>query len=460
MKRRSLLVASLTIISLGCWLPEFSTFGQQPTCTAPPANMVAWWPADGNYKDIIGGHTGSAVGSVPFASGEVSQAFSFSGPGSGYVNIPGSGGLNISGRLTLDAWIQLANTAAGTQYYIIQKGPVGSCAGALFTYQLLVDGLSTNNTVEFAIGDGTNVYELHSNTQLAVGTWYHVAAEYDGSSQIIYINGAQDAVANIGSKALYTNPSDPVQIGYSNGACGVAYFDGLIDEVELFNRALAASEIQAIYNAGSAGKCKGALLTPATLAFGTVLIGTTSPSKTVTLRNIGTSTLDIFSIETAGEFGQSNTCTGSLAPGARCVIDVSFTPTVKGSETSQLLVSDSTPDSPQIVSLSGAGTYVELTPANLGFGNQPVGTTSAPQNVTLTNTSSLALSIAGISLKGTNAGDFAETNTCGTSVAAGNTCTITVTFTPTAKGARSASVSVSDNGGASPQKVALTGSGT
>jgi trimeric autotransporter adhesin len=70
------------------------------------------------------------------------------------------------------------------------------------------------------------------------------------------------------------------------------------------------------------------------------------------------------------------------------------------------------------------------------------------------------VSITGISFTGTNAADFAETNTCGTTVAAGASCFIQVTFTPSAKGNRTATLSVTDNGGASPQKVAVAGTGT
>jgi hypothetical protein len=90
----------------------------------------------------------------------------------------------------------------------------------------------------------------------------------------------------------------------------------------------------------------------------------------------------------------------------------------------------------------------------------PVGAKSLPQRVTLSNKGSVAVNITGISITGTNAHDFAETNTSGKTVPAGESCFISVTFTPFAKGSRSASVSVGDNGGGSPQKVGLAGMGT
>jgi hypothetical protein len=103
-----------------------------------------------------------------------------------------------------------------------------------------------------------------------------------------------------------------------------------------------------------------------------------------------------------------------------------------------------------------------LSPTSLSFNNQNVGTTSAAQTVTLTNSGNGALTISSIGLTGTNAGDFAQTNTCPISpstLAANANCTINVTFSPTAPGSRSASVSITDNAGGSPQSVTLSGTG-
>ena len=103
---------------------------------------------------------------------------------------------------------------------------------------------------------------------------------------------------------------------------------------------------------------------------------------------------------------------------------------------------------------------VTLAPTSLTFTAQGVNTTSAGQSVTLTNSGTATLNFTGITLTGTNAADFAVTNTCGTSLGAGLACSITVTFTPTAAGARSASVSIADDASGSPQAVTLTGTGT
>lgn len=206
------------------------------------------------------------------------------------------------------------------------------------------------------------------------------------------------------------------------------------------------------------------LLSPLKLTFSTQLIGTVSAAKKVTLTNTGTNSLTINKIYTAGlnagDFSETNTCGGVVAAGASCTISVTFTPTDKNLRHALLGLSDSDPASPQGVTLSGAGTVVYLSTKKLPFGNHPVGTTSAPQSVTLTNIGSTQLNFTGITITGTNPMDFSQTNTCGTSIAAKASCTLTVRFKPTATGTRKASLSVSDDGGASPQRVYLTGTGT
>jgi hypothetical protein len=115
---------------------------------------------------------------------------------------------------------------------------------------------------------------------------------------------------------------------------------------------------------------------------------------------------------------------------------------------------------PAAFPLTGTGTFVQLVPTKVNFGNQPVGTKSLAKSITLTNKGSVAVSVSGITITGINAGDFAETNTCGKSVASGASCFIKVTFKPLAKGTRTAHVSVYDNGGGSPQQAMLIGTGT
>lgn len=201
-------------------------------------------------------------------------------------------------------------------------------------------------------------------------------------------------------------------------------------------------------------------LSPSSLTFPAEVVFTISKAQMVTLTNTGSGTLIISGIAVSGQFTQTNTCGSSVAPGASCTITVKFIPRSKGTLTGKVSVADNAPGSPQNVALSGTGTYIQLAPSTINFGSQPVGTMSLPKRITMTNKGSTSVSITSISITGSNSGDFAQTNNCGSSLASGASCFISVTFAPSAKGKRAASTSVNDNGGGSPQTVGLSGTGT
>ena len=199
-------------------------------------------------------------------------------------------------------------------------------------------------------------------------------------------------------------------------------------------------------------------LSDTSLSLGLQLVGTASPSQAVTLTNTGPITLTISSITASGDFLQRNNCGSSLPPGESCTVNVAFAPTTKGQRTGALTVTDNAPDSPQTVALTGTGTVVQLSPPNLNFGNQRVGTISPPHTVTLTNTGSTQLHIQAITISGNNLADFIQTTTCGSTVPANSSCAINVRFRPTATGERTASLKVRNDGGGA-QPVNLTGTG-
>jgi hypothetical protein len=197
-------------------------------------------------------------------------------------------------------------------------------------------------------------------------------------------------------------------------------------------------------------------LSASSLSFSAQAVGTSSGPLPVTLTNSGTAPLSITSISPGGDFAETNTCGSSIAILANCTISVTFIPTLTGSRTGSVSIVDNASNSPQTITLTGTGQApapaVSLSPSSLTFSSEPVGTTSAPQLVTLTNSGNASLSIVSISASG----DFAETNGCGSSVLAGNNCTISVTFTPTTTCWRSGSVTITDNAG-SPQTIRLSG---
>jgi FtsP/CotA-like multicopper oxidase with cupredoxin domain len=203
---------------------------------------------------------------------------------------------------------------------------------------------------------------------------------------------------------------------------------------------------------------------PLALGFGNQLINTTSVAKTVTVSNTGTGNLSISGVALSPitNFGMIHNCPTVLAPNANCTVNVTFKPTVTGGLSDTLTITDnSSTGSTQTISLTGNGTIpvAGLSTTSLkSFGNVNVGATSAAQSVTLSNSGTASLSIASIVAPT----QFAQTNDCGSSLGVGANCTISVTFKPTAAGAKSGTLTITDNSNGvanSVQNVALTGTG-
>ncbi len=201
---------------------------------------------------------------------------------------------------------------------------------------------------------------------------------------------------------------------------------------------------------------------PDSISFLPELVGTTSRVAQVTLSNFNSTAMTISSIVANHDFATSNNCGGSLAPYSptngpkTCAISVTFTPTAAGNRSGTLTITDSDSSSPQVLQLGGIGTHLTLAPAIETFSTIPVGSASNFKTATLTNQATGAITISGI----VAAGDFTQSNTCGTSLAAGANCSITVRFVPTATGTRFGTVTISDSDSGGPHVLNLTGTGT
>jgi hypothetical protein len=211
------------------------------------------------------------------------------------------------------------------------------------------------------------------------------------------------------------------------------------------------------------GAGPGATFSSPTLNFAPQAPEATSPAQSVTLTNTGTTNLGISAVTlggaNAGAFAKiSDTCAGAtLAPSQPCAVAVTFTPAAPGNNSAQLIFNDNASSSPQSVTLIGTGTGPEVTLSSpsLTFLGQLVGTSSAPQTITLTNSGTTALTISSIGVTG----DFSQTNACGSALGATSSCAITIAFSPTVSGTRTGTLGVSDNGVGGPQSVGLTGTG-
>lgn len=190
-------------------------------------------------------------------------------------------------------------------------------------------------------------------------------------------------------------------------------------------------------------------VSPSSLAFGSVTVGGFL-TKSLTVSNNGLSTLVIASVTISGSdaamFSQTNNCT-AVVPAGSCTVNVTFTPTSQGAKTATLSISSNDPDTPNLnVALSGTGLVpdIALDTFALSFGTVPIGSLSS-RTVTVSNTGDAPLMIASITISGTDAGMFSETNTCGAPVPPSGSCTITVTFTPTTVGAKAGSLAIVSN---------------
>jgi mono/diheme cytochrome c family protein len=212
-------------------------------------------------------------------------------------------------------------------------------------------------------------------------------------------------------------------------------------------------------------------LSSATLAMGSVTLGNTSSTQTLTLTNSGNASLSLSSLSTTSpDFatsGGSCVAGGSVAAGASCTVGLVFTPSAAGARSGSLNIATNAAGSPAVVALSGTGVAtspaISVSPASLTF-SQTVGSTGTAQNITVSNTGTASLSLSNLAISGAALADFAlasgGTCTSGGSVAAGSSCVAKVAFTPSAVGARSASLVITHNATGGSTSVTLAGTGT
>lgn len=205
----------------------------------------------------------------------------------------------------------------------------------------------------------------------------------------------------------------------------------------------------------------GFAFNPAGLVFPAQSLSTTSQSQTVTLTN-GDTPQTISSVvvsgANAGDFLETSTCpvNSPLGVGTTCTFTVSFTPSASGIRKAAIVITDTAPGSPQVLNLTGNTSTVSLSAASLNFGVQAVGTASAIQSVTVTNSGTTPLSFSSIFASG----DFFESDTCTRApIQPGSNCIVQVVFAPSAAIASIGTVTLNDNGSGSPQVITTTGTG-
>src|SRR4029077_3853702 len=230
--------------------------GKCRSCAPAPASMVSWWSGNDNANDVQDGNNGMLENGAGFAAGEVAHGFSLNGSNQ-YVLVPDSPNLEISGAITIDAWINPSDVS--NFHVIVSKYDSNLDSGKSYLLYLPAGG-----TVEWCVLNGTSTglsnQCVETSGAIATGVFTHVAGTFDPTTQDmkIYVNGADTMAALVpGSSTLSSigTNNTPVEIGAIFNDNTGGFFAGVIDEVEIFNRALTQREVQRIYDAQSGGKC-------------------------------------------------------------------------------------------------------------------------------------------------------------------------------------------------------------
>jgi len=238
--RTSPLLGKLLFLPAAAMLihPAHDCFSQ--TCAPVPAGLVGWWGGEGNANDVLGLNNGTLYGNTTFASGKVGKAFLFDGHGSS-VTLNNNPNLQLQ-DFTIEAWVQRGSLSQpGGDELIFSYGDGG--------YGF---GISPDGTPFISNIDIDNVKPAY---QITDTNFHHLAVTKSGTSVVFYVDGvAYPAPFYSTSYSFNTSPAIGAR-GDDPGGNGTSDFFGEIDEVSVYNIALAASDVQSIYNAGSVGKC-------------------------------------------------------------------------------------------------------------------------------------------------------------------------------------------------------------
>src|SRR6185369_2213495 len=215
------------------------------TCQQLPRGIAGWWPGDGNAQDItLGADNGTLVNGTTFTTGVVGQAFSFDGVND-RVDVPDTPAMRPA-KFTLAAWAR--SNVANASACIICKQQDSADADS---YSLWVSG-------GFLRGGMFRFAEAIAPTAFEANRTYHVATTYDGSIIRLYVDGVMVAAAAGPATPVPYDTNQVIIGGDDNGVNAFqGFWNGWIDEPQIFSRALSACEIRELARSGAAGDCKG-----------------------------------------------------------------------------------------------------------------------------------------------------------------------------------------------------------
>lgn len=210
-----------------------------PECVTPPSGLVSWWRGENNANDFTRGNDGTLINGATFAPGKVGQAFSFDGVDD-YVRIPASPDFDFSGSFSIGYWFKTASSE--TQYQMLSYNPATGRGFVVFGTAMFAES--------YFYAPHPSNWARTSTSDFNDNQWHYLLIQRDGTTLRYYVD---TVLLDVETLAGDITSNADLLIGTSNDFLG--FYVGLIDEIELYNRALSTSEIQSLYNAGVAGKC-------------------------------------------------------------------------------------------------------------------------------------------------------------------------------------------------------------
>lgn len=373
--------------------------------------------------------------------------------------------------------ILLGNGDGSFQEPDLIAGPASLLAVADFNGDGILDlAAAGGNTTSILLGNGDGTFKQASSYSLSETAVSIATGDFNGDGRIdLALAGSQNpgSFSGVGGITILLGNGDgtlqqPINTvlvdppeSFAGSALAVGDFDG-DGRLDLgFMQNLPNGSLVSVYLQTIASR------SPDLLSFPPTLDGTTASPQSVTVTNIGTVPLNIAEVglsgADAGDFPlMTDTCLGASIPAAgNCLITLSFSPgAATGLRTAVLNLTDNAAASPQTVAINGHATALATVPTSLDFGVVKVGTIGPQKLIVVTNIGASAVSMSGVNVSGSSPGDFIEANSCRGQLNPKTSCTISVEFTPTRRGVRTADINIGQTvKGANPKAIPVFGIG-
>ncbi len=375
-----------------------------------------------------------------------------------------SGTITAAAALPGTCAVTVQVTAASVSPGLVNNIPPGAAVGGLFTTETTAAPAATDTLVVSALPLPSLVltpatFSFGTQTVLVPSATQTLAVQNVGNADLNVFSVSVSGDFSTQTACIGT-PIPPA------GQCTIdVRFTPIVGglrsgQVVVTSDSPGSPHIASLSGTGVVQPSPNVSLSPLSLAFAPITAGQMSSPLTLTLTNTGGGPLSLFSVDVVGTgFAQSNNCGTSVASLASCQIQVVFSPATAGGYGVTLRIVSDAPGSPHYVGVTGSATAAPVgrlaaTPVSLSFGDQILGTASAPQDLTLSNTGAAIASVSRIAV----IGDFALEGSC-YDLRPGEACALRATFAPTDLGTRSGQIVVTSDAANSPLGIALNGRG-